>query len=90
MGASWRRDWTYTPRGTVQLYQPTSRGRTSQGLVSLILSIGMGHGGPAPAALPFFVGLATLILPYLVASQMKQSKDNQYKDIADEEELGGV
>lgn len=58
--------------------------------VSLILSIGIGHGGPAPAALPFFVGLATLILPYLVASQMKQSKDNQYKDIADEEELGGV
>ena len=42
--------------------------------LSCILHVGVGHGGPAPAGLPFLVGIATLILPIVGAFRMKQSK----------------
>ena len=45
--------------------------------VSFFLHMGVGHGGPAPAALPFVVGLATLILPFVGAFKMKAAKENQ-------------
>ena len=41
--------------------------------MSLILDIGIGHGDPG--WLSFLVGTATLIVPFLVADRMKQSKD---------------
>jgi hypothetical protein len=54
--------------------------------MSLLLDIGIGHGDPG--WLPFLVGTATLIVPFLVADRMKQSKENRYKDIADGKEPG--
>ena len=44
---------------------------------SLLFHIGAGHGGPAPAALPLVVGIATVILPFVGAFKMKAAKENQ-------------
>lgn len=45
--------------------------------VSVFLHVGVGHGGPAPLALPLLVGFATLLFPMVGAIRMKRFKEIQ-------------